>query len=71
VSRADRGRIVTHEITKVTNLRTGRERFYVEGKRVSRERFDCYRSIGVFFTESTSTVRRHHAVAVLRSLPQA
>jgi hypothetical protein len=57
---------VTYTISKVVNLQTGRERLYVDGKRVSRVTFDSYRSIGCFFTAHTMSVRRFHAVAVKR-----
>jgi hypothetical protein len=55
---------MTHTLTVTTNLQTGRKHRFVDGKRVSQERFDEYRSIGCFFTESTDHVRRFHAVGV-------
>jgi hypothetical protein len=57
---------MTHDLLKVTSHRTGAVRLYVDGKRVSREVFDSYRSIGTFFTESTDKVRRYLAVGVRR-----
>lgn len=50
-----------HDLTKVTNLRTGAVRLYVDGKRVSQSAFDEYRAIGCFFSENNGRVRRFHA----------
>lgn len=47
-----------------TNLRTGKRRVYIDGKRVSEATFNQYRAIGCFFNERTKRVRRAFAVGV-------
>lgn len=55
---------MTVSMTVTTNLRTSRRRVYIDGVRVSESRFNEYRSIGCFFSESNDRVRRTHAVGV-------
>ena len=58
---------MTVTMTATTNLRTSERRVYIDGRRVSESQFNCYRAIGCCFTEHTTSVRRHHAVGVLRA----
>lgn len=51
-------------MTVTTNLRTGKRRVYIDGRRVSESEFNEYTGIGCFFTEHTATHRRHHHVGV-------
>lgn len=53
-------------MTVTTNIHTNKRRVYIDGRRVSESRFSCYRAIGCCFSERTATVRRNHAVGVLR-----
>jgi hypothetical protein len=55
---------MTVTMTATTNLRTSKRRVYIDGKRVSESRFNEYRAIGCFFSESNTRVRRAHAVGV-------
>lgn len=57
---------MTYTMTATTNLRTQRRRVYINGVRVSEARFDEFRAIGCFFSETTPKVRRTHAVGVLK-----
>ena len=58
---------MTVAMSVTTNLRTGKRRVYIDGVRVSESRFNCYRSIGCFFTEHTTRLRRFTSVGVLRA----
>lgn len=53
-------------MTVTTNIRTNKRRVYIDGRRVSESRFDCYRAIGCCFSERTTTVRRNYSIGVLK-----